>query len=180
MGRERTTVAVTRQILRIRGDPFLTNSPMARARSPMGRSTAQHSITPSPANADESPHGGGKAVAHTMNPPQATAGTAKTKATIWKSTPMPVDFFPTGGAPAGSWPLTFSMCSIPSFAAIRAFRIVPVFWCQRSTIIRLGRHQALPRNVWVPAGFDHSCLVAAHIFLPKISASRCSRALHGN
>ena len=82
-GSARTTAAVERQALRIPPEPFLTHNPMPRTSRPMGRSTTQHSITPRGTAPDQSPQGGGKAVAQAINTPQAMAGAASTRVSIW-------------------------------------------------------------------------------------------------
>jgi hypothetical protein len=79
------------QILRRRAAPLFTNHPMARARRPIGKSTIQHATTPRATAPDESPQIGGKAVDQTTKPPNATAGTAKTSAPIWKNMGPPGD-----------------------------------------------------------------------------------------
>jgi len=58
-----------------------------RVKRPTGRQINQFSATPRESKPNESPQGGGNAVDHTVNTPQATAGTARTVAAIWKKTP---------------------------------------------------------------------------------------------
>jgi hypothetical protein len=85
------------QILRRRAAPLFTNHPIARARRPIGKSTIQHSTTPSATAPDESPQIGGKMIDQTTKTPNATAGKANTSTPIWKNNAIRFGLFPAGG-----------------------------------------------------------------------------------
>ena len=111
------------QIRRNRCAPFLTSNPMARVTSPMGTFTTQHSTTPREFMPDQSPHFGGKAVDHTINAPQTTAGLPNTSATIWKKIAEP--FFPVGGIGACPELPTFPILGNPSLATEVIHHAIP-------------------------------------------------------
>ncbi len=106
------------------GDPFFTINPIARVRRPIGTFTTQHSATPRAVKPDESPHGPGKAVDHTIKAPQINAALPKTSAAIWNRMAMPVGFFPPGGTKSGPELRTFAMLGNPSLAA-NVTRVAP-------------------------------------------------------
>jgi hypothetical protein len=101
IGRANIASALMMQIRRRSREPLFTNNPTASTMRPAGKSTTQHSTTPKEFIPDQSPHFGGNAVDHTMKTPQATAGTANTRAKNWRSRAIFEGFVVRDSAKAG-------------------------------------------------------------------------------